>query len=146
MSTQAYTSPVCSDGDEIIRQGDKGDDFFIIQEGVVLVQINGEVVTELGSGAYFGELALLSNQRRAATVIAKGNAVLKSLDRAVASHPSHPQNIPKAPPPPRGSHQRGQPPAREASRRTAQGRPLGGHSAGACPLAPPAGDKTRGAF
>jgi CRP-like cAMP-binding protein len=72
-----------SDGDEIIRQGDKGNDFFIIQEGVVMVQVNGEVVTELGSGAYFGELALLSNQRRAATVIAKGNAVLKSLDRAV---------------------------------------------------------------
>ena len=73
----------CRDGDEIIRQGDKGNDFFIIQEGFVLVQVNGEVVTELGSGAYFGELALLSNQRRAATVIAKGNAVLKSLDRAV---------------------------------------------------------------
>lgn len=57
-------------GEVIITQGDVGDTFYIIAEGEVAIQVNHVQVGSLESGSYFGELALLSNERRSATVIA----------------------------------------------------------------------------
>lgn len=54
----------------IIRQGDVGDSFFMIAEGEVSVQVNHVQVAKLESGSYFGEMSLLSNERRSATVTA----------------------------------------------------------------------------
>jgi hypothetical protein len=54
----------------IITQGDVGDTFYIIAEGAVAIQVNHVQVGSLESGSYFGEVALLSNERRSATVIA----------------------------------------------------------------------------
>ncbi len=69
-----------------MRQGGAGTDFFIIQEGTVKctqTKASGrevELIT-LMSGDYFGEMALLLNELRAANCIAVGNVKCLSLDR-----------------------------------------------------------------
>ena len=68
----------------IITQGEKGDYFYIIEKGTFNVFTNNEKVGVLGEGnssKYFGELALLYNQPRAATIKAKGAASVFQLDR-----------------------------------------------------------------
>ena len=57
------------EGKNIIFEGDQGDKFFIIREGEVKCTKNGKEVSDrLGRGDFFGELALLSSDKRAATV------------------------------------------------------------------------------
>lgn len=61
------------DGDVIMKQGDAGDKFYILEEGEVRAYISGdggekEVKTYGKPGDYFGEKALLTNQPRAATI------------------------------------------------------------------------------
>ena len=75
-------------GEVIVKQGDTGDEFFIILEGECVVTKKEEgddeakEVGKLRSGSYFGELALMQNTPRAATVIAGDNCKLVKLDRA----------------------------------------------------------------
>ena len=75
-------------GDYIIRQGDIGDTFYIIQEGEVKVTIkepeSGEIKTirNMGKGSFFGEKALLSEDRRTANVIATTPVSCLVLERA----------------------------------------------------------------
>ncbi|CAG0919952.1 unnamed protein product [Notodromas monacha] len=77
------------DGDVVVKQGDQGDDFYIIMEGVAEVfQVkpgDGDQtpikVGTLKSSNYFGEIALLYNTPRAATIIAKGPLDCVRLDR-----------------------------------------------------------------
>ena len=74
-------------GETIIKQGDDGDEFYIILQGecLVLKSENGGEPKEVGklrSGNYFGELALMQNAPRAATIVAGDNCKLVKLDRA----------------------------------------------------------------
>src|SRR5205814_1463580 len=46
-------------GDEIVRQGDQGDHFYLIAMGSFEVQVDGRAVGQLGPGDFFGERALL---------------------------------------------------------------------------------------
>ncbi|XP_017132997.1 uncharacterized protein LOC108149735 isoform X8 [Drosophila elegans] len=56
-------------GDIIIKEGTIGTKMYFIQEGVVdIVMANGEVATSLSDGSYFGEICLLTNARRVASV------------------------------------------------------------------------------
>ena len=55
-------------GETVIRQGDRGAEFFLIDEGSVEIVVDGKVVATQGSGSYFGELALIYDVPRAATV------------------------------------------------------------------------------
>lgn len=68
-------------GDVIIREGDQGDTFYLLLDGEAEAIKNGKVVMDYGRGSYFGELALLKNQPRAATVKAKTNCKVAYMDR-----------------------------------------------------------------
>lgn len=57
-------------GDEIIKQGDEGDFFYIIEKGTVDFYVNGNQVNSSSEGSSFGELALMYNSPRAATAVA----------------------------------------------------------------------------
>ncbi len=68
--------------DEVIfKEGDIGDKLYIVDSGEVAITKNGVHITTLGEGAYFGELALLSDTPRFATVTAISEGALFYIDR-----------------------------------------------------------------
>jgi cAMP-dependent protein kinase regulator len=71
-----------ADGDIVMKQGTDGDNFYVIQEGSVKIIVNGNQVATKAAGASFGELALMYNAPRTATVVCDGRAKLWALDRA----------------------------------------------------------------
>lgn len=74
---------VFSDGAAIFKQGDEGanaNKFYILEDGNAVATKGGQQVMTYSSGDYFGELALIRNQPRAATITAKGEAKLLSVD------------------------------------------------------------------
>jgi CRP-like cAMP-binding protein len=58
------------EGKTIIREGGFSNDFYIIEDGTVKVEREGEEVANLGPGDVFGEQGLLEKQVRSATVTA----------------------------------------------------------------------------
>jgi cAMP-dependent protein kinase regulator len=79
-------------GGTVIQQGDNGEEFFIVDEGQIdcfRVMKKGEQPKYLKTyfpGESFGELALLYNAPRAATLKAKSDAILFVLDRKTFNH------------------------------------------------------------
>lgn len=71
----------CLPGEAIITQGDEGDNFYVIDIGEVEVFVNNEMVTTIGDGGTFGELALIYGTPRAASVRAKTDVKLWGIDR-----------------------------------------------------------------
>ena len=65
----------------VVREGDKGDELFIVLSGKVKVARGGETLTRLGAGEHFGEMALIRQVPRSATVIADGHAELIAIRR-----------------------------------------------------------------
>jgi Cyclic nucleotide-binding domain len=55
-------------GRNLVEQGDQGEDLFLLFDGVLRVEVDGKPVTEVGPGAILGELALLQEGRRTATL------------------------------------------------------------------------------
>ncbi len=68
-------------GDVLIREGDAGDVFYVVETGSVEVTKEGRHVAHLGPGDYVGEIALLRDVPRTATVTATSASVLQALDR-----------------------------------------------------------------
>ena len=68
-------------GREVIREGDVGDRFFVVKSGELLVTQEGRELRTLGPGEQFGEIALLRDIPRTATVTTTTAAVLETLDR-----------------------------------------------------------------
>jgi putative ABC transport system ATP-binding protein len=57
-------------GEVIIREGDIGEELFLISDGEVQIEQQGQEVARLGPGEFFGELALMSGNPRNASVVA----------------------------------------------------------------------------
>lgn len=62
-----------AEGKELITEGTTGREFFVIVDGEAKVSRNGREVASIGAGSYFGELALLQNAPRNATVTAESD-------------------------------------------------------------------------
>ena len=58
------------DGKVLIREGERGREFFVLLEGSAEVTKDGRRVNTLAPGDFFGEIALISNSPRTATVTA----------------------------------------------------------------------------
>jgi CRP-like cAMP-binding protein len=82
-------------GGTVFARGDEGDRFYAIAAGHVAVDVEGGDTRELGPGEFFGEIALLRDVPRTATVRALDDVRLYALERdefiaAVTGHgPSH---------------------------------------------------------
>jgi CRP-like cAMP-binding protein len=68
-------------GRELIRQGEPGREFILVVDGEAEVSRDGEVIATRGSGTFFGETALLLDQPRNASVVAKSPMTIEVIDR-----------------------------------------------------------------
>jgi MFS family permease len=67
-------------GHDVFRQGDRGDRFYVVREGEVEIDVDGRTSVQ-GPGSYFGEIALMRDVPRTATVRAHGPVELYALER-----------------------------------------------------------------
>ena len=89
--TSAVSARFAYPGQQLVTTGERGDAMFFISTGAVEVRRRG-AVHRLGSGDFFGEMALLTGRRRSATVVALAYCqllVLQGRDfrRFVKTHP-----------------------------------------------------------
>jgi predicted MFS family arabinose efflux permease len=73
-----YVIPRAND---VVVEGEVGDTFYVIDAGTFEVSIGGGVVRDLGEGDHFGEIALLHEVPRTATVRARTDGAVWTLDR-----------------------------------------------------------------
>ena len=74
------------DGEAIIRQGDPGDAYYLVLEGNAAALVADESgtsreVMQYSAGMYFGEVALLRDEPRKATVVARGSVRVAKMER-----------------------------------------------------------------
>eukprot|EP00742_Colponemidia_sp_Colp-10_P003108 GILJ01003311.1.p1 GENE.GILJ01003311.1~~GILJ01003311.1.p1 ORF type:complete len:1123 (-),score=177.83 GILJ01003311.1:99-3467(-) len=69
-------------GETIIYQDDPADTFFIVRKGQVVVERNGKKLRHINKGDYFGERALLYDEKRSASIIAEGDVKCWRLDKS----------------------------------------------------------------
>jgi CRP-like cAMP-binding protein len=70
-----------AEGSAVVREGDAGDSFYLVVSGAYAVSRAGQQLATLGPGDSFGEIALLHDVPRSATVLATTNGELLRLDR-----------------------------------------------------------------
>ncbi|CAG0913256.1 unnamed protein product [Notodromas monacha] len=75
-------------GEVVIRQGDDGDNFYVIDDGEYSIHVREsetchktKKVGTYNNAGFFGELALMYNQPRAATIVAETNGILWGMGR-----------------------------------------------------------------
>jgi CRP/FNR family transcriptional regulator, cyclic AMP receptor protein len=70
------------DGQVLTRQGASGGEFFIVLDGQVAIEKDGERIATMNAGDFLGEIALIDGKPRTATARADGNARLMVIGRA----------------------------------------------------------------
>ena len=70
-----------SAGDDVVREGERGDTFYVVAEGSLVVTSGGSRLRDLTAGDFFGEIALLRDVARTATVEARSDATLLVVHR-----------------------------------------------------------------
>ena len=80
-------------GEKIIREGERGEGFYILRQGILEVEKGGLSVAQLAEpGTIFGEMSDILNEPRTCTVIAKTDSyvihVPKGIDGIVTAYPS----------------------------------------------------------
>ena len=68
-------------GEPVVRQGDIGDAFFVLADGEVEVDVDGVFRRRQGPGEFFGEIALLRDVPRTATITAAGPVTALAIGR-----------------------------------------------------------------
>src|SRR5215831_460153 len=68
-------------GDVLFREGERGDAMFVLLEGTMDIMVGNQVVENSQRGAIIGELALIDQSPRGATVIAREPARLARVDQ-----------------------------------------------------------------
>lgn len=79
-------------GEKVVRQGEEGSSLFIVLRGGLEVRLDGKQVGRLGAGEFFGEMSLLTGEKRRATVVAEEEVRLidvskEALSPVISSHP-----------------------------------------------------------
>jgi CRP-like cAMP-binding protein len=67
-------------GKAVIKEGNWGHEFVVVLDGEIEIRRDGQVLATLGPGSYVGEVAVLDNVRRNATVVAKTSVVVGAID------------------------------------------------------------------
>lgn len=81
MVARAATHQKVTKGEVVIRQGDSGDEFYAVADGEFDIDMNGVYLRTAPRGDFFGEVALLSNVTRTATVTATSESELLVIHR-----------------------------------------------------------------
>jgi CRP-like cAMP-binding protein len=63
-------------GSILVREGVPGNEFYVLIDGTVTASVHGETLATLSSGDFFGEMSLLENAPRAATIVADTDVTL----------------------------------------------------------------------
>ncbi|MFO0611036.1 MAG: Stp1/IreP family PP2C-type Ser/Thr phosphatase [Polyangiaceae bacterium] len=69
-------------GQDVMREGERGDQLFIVMDGVLHILRGEQVLSEVGPGEHFGEMALIRSMPRSATVRAVEKSELIAIRRA----------------------------------------------------------------
>ena len=68
-------------GSVVVAEGEAGDRFYVVEDGETAVTIKGREVRRIGPGGWFGEMALLNDAPRSATVSAVTDLSLRAVER-----------------------------------------------------------------
>jgi CRP/FNR family transcriptional regulator, cyclic AMP receptor protein len=68
-------------GQTLFNEGEKGDLMYVIMSGTVMIVINAKMVEIAEAGAVVGEMAMIDDAPRSATVIAKSDCMLLPIER-----------------------------------------------------------------
>jgi CRP/FNR family cyclic AMP-dependent transcriptional regulator len=79
--SRLLSSLVVKAGDKLTEQGQRGNEFMIIETGTATVLRDGKEIGQLGPADFFGELAMLAEAPRTATVVANGDMVVWTVSR-----------------------------------------------------------------
>jgi CRP-like cAMP-binding protein len=90
--TGAFTEVPTRPGEAVVREGAANDALFVVAAGPFTIGVDGRAIGDIGVGASFGELSLLTGGSASATVKSAGRGVVLRLDMAAitrlrAGHP-----------------------------------------------------------